>query len=157
MITYHLSAPLVLKLDCPSKTNLLSFAATASEKSALEILLKQQKQGSDTFVIPTERSFEILKGLATSGRVFYEGKKVLVDPFTYVDLYVEVEKSLVQGCWKMGSLKGPIQECALIVPSNPSWILKDGFIRPIKEEISSRWVKWAAAGPRQLTPLSLPS
>ena len=151
MISYHLSAPLVLKIICPSKTNLVSFATTASEKSALEILLKQQKQVSDTYVIPTERSFEILKGLATSGRVFYEGKKIIVDPFTDVDLYVEVEKSLVQGCWKMGNLKGPMKECALVVPSNPSWILKDGFIRPIKEEISCSWVKWTASGPYELS------
>jgi SNF2 family DNA or RNA helicase len=151
MISYHLLSALTLKIVCPSKTNVLSFAATASEKSALEILLKQQKQVGDILMIPAERSFEILKRLATSGKVFYEGKKIIVDPFTFVDLYVEAQKDCAQGYWKMGSLKGPMKECAIIVPSNPSWILKDGFIRPIKEEISSRWVKWAASGPYTLS------
>src|SRR5690349_5767183 len=104
MISYHLLSALTLKIDCPSKANLLSLTTTVSEKSALEFLLKHQMS------IPAERSFEILKGLATSGRVFYEGKKVIVDPFTFVDLYVEIEKSLAQGYWKMGSLKGPMKE-----------------------------------------------
>jgi SNF2 family DNA or RNA helicase len=154
-LTYHLSGgnPLVLKPVCPSKKNLLSLTTTSSEKAALELLLKGCAT-ADVLPIPLERSFEILKGLGTSGRIFYEGKKVIVDPFSYVDLYIQAEEgeqSRVQGCWKLGAVKGVLHNCALIVPANPSWILKDGFIRPIKEGISSRWVKWAASGPKLLT------
>ena len=143
-----------------SKKVLPCLAMTSSEKNALELLVKEHirsisKQNFDSICVSAERSFEILKLLGTTGRVFYKEKKVIIDPFTSFDIYFEVEKqspdtTLVKGCWKLGNQVGTLQECEWIMPADPSWILKEGVIRSIKEEISMQWIQWIFSNPQIL-------
>jgi SNF2 family DNA or RNA helicase len=142
------------------KDTLLSYAVTVSEKSALEFLIKEMSRISgkvsiDRVQVPPERAFAVLKLLGATGRVFYQGKKVIIDPFTAYDFYFEADRQnsetvIVRGFWKLGKRTGALEECDWIVPANPSWILKDGVIRSIKEEISTPWVRLAMSGPQLL-------
>lgn len=140
-----------------TKDILLSLAVTTSEKSGLEFLIKEQaRQQSSSFTsipVHVDRSFELLKWLGTTGRVFYKEKKVVIDPFTLLDIYFEVDRqdpetALVKGCWRWREQSGALHECEWVVPASPSWVLKEGIIRPIKEEISSHWVKLSLLGPQ---------
>ena len=142
-----------------TKDILLSLAVTTSEKSGLEFLIKEQaRQQSSSFTsipVHVDRSFELLKWLGTTGRVFYKEKKVVIDPFTLLDIYFEVDRqdpetALVKGCWRWREQSGALHECEWVVAASPSWVLKEGIIRPIKEEISSHWVKLALLGPQTL-------
>jgi superfamily II DNA or RNA helicase len=140
-----------------TKNNVCSFAATSSEKSALEFLIKElsrtDNKGNFSHIqVSPERAFHALKLIGATGRVFYKGKKVVIDPFTSYDFYFEAnrqdsETALVKGFWKLGNQAGALQECEWIMPADPSWILKDGIIRSIKEGISSQWVRLAISGP----------
>jgi SNF2 family DNA or RNA helicase len=144
-----------------TKDILISLASTTSEKRALEFLIKEKGRDSpknpsgDSFSVAPERSFEALKLLGATGRLFYKGKKVVVDPFTSFDFYFEAdrqssEKMLIKGCWKLGNQCGALHECEWVMVGDPSWIFKDGIIRAFKEEISSRWIKLALLGPSVL-------
>ena len=168
-LTYHLETQnlnskdyLSLKLISASKKVitkdvLSSFGRAASEKRALEFLIKEHlrtgpKQSFDVVHIAPEKGFEVLKMIGATGRVFYKGQKIVVDPFSSFDIYFEADRQdsetvLVRGYWKLGTQKGQMCECEWVFPADPSWILKDGIIRPIKEEISSRWVRKAMASP----------
>ncbi len=110
------------------------------KESALELLLKEQARITpqsplDRILVSADRSFDLLKMLGTTGRVFYQGKKVVIDPFTFFDIYFEgegqgSEKAQFFGRW----------ECDWVFPADPSWILKEGIIRAVKEEVSGKWV-----------------
>ncbi len=142
------------------RNNLLSSAATSSEKSALEFLIKELSRSSskvsiDRIQVAPERAFHALKLLGATGRIFYQGKKVIMDPFTSYDFYFKIDKqnsetAVVTAFWRIGNQTGTLAECEWIVPADPSWILKDGIIRSIKEEISSQWVRLAISGPQLL-------
>ena len=132
-----------------TKDNLIFQITSSSEKSAIELLLKNYTPPIERLLISADKSFEILKLLGTTGRVFYQGKKVFIDPFSSYEIYFEGERqspdrAQFAGHWALGSKNGPLTECDWIFPSDPSWILKDGIIRPVKEDISGKWVAQAA-------------
>lgn len=136
-----------------AKDNLTSQISLSSEKSALELLLKEQARilpqpPIERLLASADRSFEILKLLGATGRVFYQGKKVFIDPFSHYEIYFEGAKESsdlahFSGRWTHASQSGPLSKCDWVFAADPSWILKDGTIRPIKEEISGKWVAQA--------------
>ncbi len=138
------------------KETLLSLATASGEKSALELLLKEQARIApqlplERILVSADRSFDLLKMLGTTGRVFYLGKKVVIDPFTFFDIYFEGEghgadKAQFFGRWELGGKTGPLPDCDWVFPADPSWILKEGIIRAVKEEVSGKWVSRAAEG-----------
>lgn len=139
-----------------TKETLFRLAATPGEKSALELLLKEQGKLPmppllERFCVSADRSFEALKLLGATGRVFFKGKKVVIDPFTSYDFYYEgdrlaPDKAQFFGRYKIGSQSGRLEECELVFAADPSWVIKDGIIRAVKEEISGKWVRQAAGG-----------
>jgi SNF2-related domain/Helicase conserved C-terminal domain len=117
-----------------TKENVLVCASTSSERKALEILVKKGSMGRCS--VPPDRSFEVLKLLATTGRVFYQGKKVVVDPFSSLEVYFEgrregAERAQFSACWKLGAQSGSLQQCDWVFVAAPSWILKEGVIRAV--------------------------
>ncbi len=150
-LSYHLEKEIQISIKvissskCPlTKESLLPLATSSSEKSALEILLKQPLKEK-----VASASFALLKLLAATGRVFYQGKKVFIDPFTSVEIYFEGERqgpdqAQFCGYFASGSKKGLLQDCELVFASDPSWVLHEGLIRPVREEINSKWVTQAA-------------
>src|ERR1700722_10114033 len=146
-LTYHLEPEnksgkycLSVKLVGPSH----AAPASPSEKTALAFLLKHK-----------ECPFHVLKLLGTTGRVFYQEKKVVIDPFTVLGFYLEADRqsedtSLFQGVWTLGNQKGLLHECVCAMPGDPSWILQNGIIRSFSDEIPSRWIKQFISGPKFL-------
>ncbi len=100
------------------------------------------------------KSFELLKKWGAAGKLFFQNQKVVVDPFTCVEFFFEVDPQgaavLVTGYWKLGKHTGKLHECALIFPGNPSWILIDRVVRPIHEDVHAKWIRLAAQGPQLL-------
>jgi SNF2 family DNA or RNA helicase len=136
--------------------NLLSLASASGEKSALEILIRDQAKlapppSFERMLVLPDRSFELMKLLGTTGRVFYKGKKIVIDPFSSFELYFEGERQTPKKAqffprWALGERSGPLQECEWVFSADPSWILKEGIVRPVKEEVSGKWVRRAAKG-----------
>jgi superfamily II DNA or RNA helicase len=143
-LTYHLESVtqngkhyLAVKLTGNQKLT----PATASEKAALESLLKEP-------LVSANRSFELLKLLGTTGRIFYQGKKVFIDPFTPLKISFEGEKlQNTQARFFGKCLFGPLEKCDLVFPGDPSWVLHGGILRPIEEEISKHWVSQGMLSP----------
>lgn len=137
-----------------TKDNLTFQITSSSEKSALELLLKEHAKilpqpPIERLLISADRSFNILKLLGATGRVFYQGKKVFIDPFTSYEIYFEGERlgadeAAFSGHFALEAKSGPLTDCDWVFSADPSWVLKDGMIRPVKEEISGKWVAQAA-------------
>src|SRR3990172_13407695 len=82
--------------------------------------------------LPLARSKELLKQLAMTRRLFFKGQKIVVDPFSSVELYCLASKSQdggyrIEWRWKLGSREGPITDCAAIFPGDPPFLIKDSF------------------------------
>ena len=176
-LTYHLENEnpngknyFIVRLRAPrpisNKESLLSLAATPSEKSALEFLLKEHTRLAAKMPPqnPLERlylsSFDALKMLGTTGKLFNKDKKVVVDPFSAFELFFEAEKLqediVVSGRWKMGATSGVLEECDLLFLADPSWALKNSFIRPFKDDTPLKWIRFALQGPKRFKPHELP-
>ena len=145
-----------------SKKSLLISAVALSEKSALEFLIKEHGRAmpkmsiQNVLYISPDRSFEALKMLGATGKLFYKNKKVVVDPFTFFEFYFEAETqgtdaALVTGRWKMGAQSGSLQECDYVFPADPSWIIKDSIIRSAQEDVAGKWIRTAANSPKLLS------
>lgn len=175
-LTYHLEREnlnqknyLVIRLDgskpFANKEALLSLAAAANEKVALEFLLKQHlsvapKASLNRLYISPERSFEALKLLGVTGKLFYQSKKIVVDPFTSYAFYFEAERqssdsALVTGYWKTGTQSGFIHACEELFLANPAWVIHQGIVRRIDEDIALKWIRLCASAPQLLNGLAL--
>lgn len=135
----------------PRKEALLKCAASSSEKSALEALLKYPLVGP-AFAVPREHAFALLKQLGGTGRLHFQGKKVLVDPFTPFEwiFFLEAQEggiTQIAGRWKMGAQSGAIHEAEWFFPGNPSFLLAQGILRPLKEEVPAQWMRKVLTGP----------
>ena len=89
---------------------------------------------------PLARAKELLKQLAMTRRLFFKGQKIVVDPFSSVELYYLASKSTdggyrIEGRWKLGSKEGPLADCAAIFPGDPPFLIKDHILQWFKEEI----------------------
>lgn len=169
--TYHLEAQswnsknflaIIIPEGPPSK------CSSDSEKSAWEILQAEKKKcplsgAPERFLVSANRSFEVLKKLGTTGRMFFQGKKILIDPFTPCEFYFEAEritpeKAVFTGRLKHGNQIFSPKECSLVFQADPSWILKDGIVRSILcvDDTAPQWLSQASSGPISLegVPLS---
>ena len=74
------------------------------EKEILEKLGARYPAGQSSFQIAPTRAFEFVKLLGATGRLQWKGRKVVVDPFTELEIEMEAlyeEGSLLlEGKWK---------------------------------------------------------
>lgn len=113
------------------------------------------EQGS--WILLPERSFVVLKKLASIGQLFYGGKKLFVDPFTPFELLLDVtslERGAlsVTGRWKIGSIEGKLHQVEGLCLGRPTWIIAHGTLRQIQEELPLKWVRRFIDGPIELAP-----
>lgn len=145
-ITYHLA------VESKSGKNFLRIrvshttgATTPSEKQALALL------GKHNYCVLADQAFDVLRLLAGTGRVFYQDKKVFIDPFTTYDLYFTAEKkssdtAVFSPFFKHKKKQTPLNQCDIIFAADPSWCLHKGIISAFKEEISAKWIQAGANG-----------
>ena len=98
--------------------------------------------------LPLARSKELLKQLAMTRRLFFKGQKIVVDPFSSVELYCLASKSQdggyrIEWRWKLGSREGPITDCAAIFPGDPPFLIKDSILQWFKEGVDWKAVSFA--------------
>ncbi len=127
------------------KQPLLSLAKTSGEKSALEILLK----GGG--LVSADRAFDVLKLLGTTGRVFFREKKVIIDPFTVLDLYLEglhlsPGRAEFTGYLLLNGTPCPLTRSDFVFAADSPWVIQGGIIHAVKPEISEKWMALASLG-----------
>ena len=84
--------------------------------------------------------------MGTTGRLFYEGKKLVIDPFTPFSLFFEVESLenggiFLRGVFQVGSHRGFVDECTCFVPARPTWMIAHGILREIEDAMPLKWVR----------------
>ncbi|MGE5196725.1 MAG: DEAD/DEAH box helicase [Anaerolineae bacterium] len=110
--------------------------------------LKLHKLGSSSpsfhkFHVASARSNEVLKKLAASGKLLWQGKKLFVDPFTVFDFFYELEAQdltlVVRGKLKRGDDREDffsfLKSSDWIFPGDPPWIVKEGVVRFFKDAV----------------------
>lgn len=136
------------------KGKLIKRSTTPSEKKALE-LIPQESFLNREILFPLDRSFALLKLLGTTGRLFWKGKKVAVDPFTTVDFVFELspistQAATLQGKWRLKNDVGWIHETQCFFPASPPWGLVQGVLREFTEEIPKKWLTLVLESPFHL-------
>ncbi|MGB7127864.1 MAG: DEAD/DEAH box helicase [Candidatus Rhabdochlamydia sp.] len=124
-------------------------AQSLLEKNALDLLWKKAPihvgEGMQ-FSISSDTAFELLKLLSSTGRLLYKGQKVIIDPFTKAEGFVQaraLNKTQVEICakFKLGRQEEPLTSCRAIFWGSPKWILYAGVIRLLDTEGSLKWLK----------------
>lgn len=166
-ISYHLDTEvhlntvyLKMTLEDPQKRGLssdklLGCAQKATEKEALEILIREERsfrQRShqnfshfETCRVSPKNTFALLKMLGATGRLMWKGRKIFIDPFTEIELIIEASKSketlLLSGKWKSRQHQGEIYECEQVFVGNPGWVIKNHIIHPLSGPCDYKWLK----------------
>lgn len=126
-------------------------ASSSSEKGALQRLVKCHVKGTpaDRISLPSDESFDLLKQLGATGRLYAFGKKVVIDPFSSLELCFELEKlkpdlaTLTSYC-RLREQVTPLAHCDWVFPADPSWVLHGGIIRAFKEGMAASWIRFAS-------------
>ncbi|HEV3269711.1 MAG TPA: DEAD/DEAH box helicase [Candidatus Rhabdochlamydia sp.] len=124
-------------------------AKSLLEKNALDLLWKKSPihvEEGVRFPIPSEIAFELLKMLSSTGRLLHKGQKVIIDPFTKAEGFIQAKalnKTQVEICakFKLGRQEEPLTSCTAIFWGSPTWILYIGVIRLLDTEGSLKWLK----------------
>ena len=131
-----------------SADKLPTYAQKQEERQAIEWMIREEKRfvGDRPSTFPIYRvrvlsAFAFLKILGTTGRLLWQGKKIVIDPFTEVtiDVCVEAEQgiALVEGKWRTSLHEGPLSDCSALFPE---WLIKQGTLYPLKDTCDSAWI-----------------
>jgi hypothetical protein len=136
-----------------SRESLLSYAATPSEQEALKRLSKYFIPPS-RIAFPLDDSFDLLKLLGTTGRLFFKGARIVVDPFSALDFYFLVEpmgqeQARIEGRWRLKTHSGSLPEA--VFAADPPWMIDGGIVRPFQPQISPQWIRFALTAEPLLT------
>lgn len=100
------------------------------------------------------RSNEAIKLLGATGKLFWKGKKIFVDPFTRVEMLYAVstlgEKLSVEGKIKYGSREVPLASCDWVFPGAPAWLIHEGTLLFFARDIDWKWIEPLLSGPQIL-------
>ena len=127
----------------------LLIAKSSLERNALDLLWKRAPihvgEGIQ-FPVLSEIAFELLKLLSSTGRLLYEGQKVIIDPFIKAEGFVQAKalnKTQVEICarFKLGKQEEPLTSCRAVFWGTPQWILYAGVIRLLDTDVSLKWLK----------------
>lgn len=79
------------------------------------------------------RTFDALKLLGVTGRLFWKGKKLFVDPFSRAKLHLIAGDS-VTGILRIGSSELLLSSCDLLFPGDPAGMICNGKVQFFDEE-----------------------
>jgi superfamily II DNA or RNA helicase len=127
----------------------LLIAKSLLEKNALDLLWKKSPihvEEGTRFSISSESAFALLKLLSGTGRLLYKGQKIIIDPFTRAEGFVQAKvlnETQVEICarFKLGRQEESLSSCTAVFWGSPQWILYAGVIRLLDTEASSKWLK----------------
>ncbi|MBY0529744.1 MAG: DEAD/DEAH box helicase [Rhabdochlamydiaceae bacterium] len=129
--------------------------AVASSNEVLQALIKEELRFQKVPKLPAshifshvhismDRSWEILKKLSLTRKLFWKGQRVLFDPFSSPVLTCEAsqisdEQWQITGFWNAGDQFGSLCEAELLMPSDPPWMIKNGVVQRFSGEIDWKW------------------
>lgn len=91
-------------------------------------------------------SEEKIKSLGAQGKLFWKGKKIVVDPFTSVVFFYEVDETFqVRGKLRFGNKEADLTDCEGVFPGI---VIQHSFLRFV--EVDWRWVSCVYPFPRLL-------
>ncbi len=120
--------------------SLSSLKSFATEKD-FPIIKFLERQAKNQSVLTSE----VMRQLAQTGRLFQEGKKVVLDPFTRLDLFFEITQCESEEFLIEGFLRGPTQtlslaRCQGLFPGTPPCILCGRLLQNLSRDISSHFL-----------------
>ena len=132
-----------------SRTKALLSAKSVLEKSALDLLWKKPPARVEEgwlFSISPETAFELFKMLSGTARLFYKGQKVILDPFTKAQGFIQarpVNQTQVEinAKFTLGKQEEFLTNCTAIFWGSPKWIIYAGIIRLLDTEANLKWLK----------------
>lgn len=124
-------------------------AKSLLEKNALDLLWKKPPIHAEEgirFPISSEIAFELFKLLSGTGRLLYKGQKIIIDPFTRAEGFIQAKalnKTQVEICarFRLGRQEEPLSSCTAVFFGSPQWILYAGVVRLLDTEVSLKWLK----------------
>lgn len=128
-------------------------AKSILEKEALDLLWKKAPLSVEEgmqFSIPPEKAFELLKMISSTGRLFYKKQKIIIDPFTKAEGFIQaraLNKTQVEisAKFKLGRQEESLDNCTAIFWGNPKWIIYTGTLRLLDTEVNVKWLKTGRA------------
>ncbi|NNM43852.1 MAG: DEAD/DEAH box helicase, partial [Chlamydiae bacterium] len=126
--------------------DVLLYLAKDKDKKALDFLVLQQckflgislqgpqisKVSFSQIHVSKEQSIEAIKHLAPTGQLFWKGKKLIVDPFSLIQVSYEVEERenaslFVKPLLSLMGKEMVIKEGSFFFPGSTPWIIQDGI------------------------------
>jgi superfamily II DNA or RNA helicase len=114
-------------------TSLPLARAGEKDRDLVKLLLQCDAKASTRVKLPPMRAFDVLKLLGVTGRLFWNGKKLFVDPFSRAKLHLIAEDTVV-GILKIGSNELPLSSCDLLFPGDPAGMICNGKVQFFDEE-----------------------
>jgi len=112
--------------------------------SLLKRLVKKEKREGCQLFFSLSRTEEVLQELAKSGRLYFRGKKLIVDPFTPARLSFVAKRNgphyLIEGNWQIASMKGALKDCEGIIAGDPAWLVAFQTARRIPHDYPCTWL-----------------
>lgn len=153
-------------LDHPSEKKLRQLAPTTDTLIlnwliAEEVTYQKQLTGRiptsfQAIHIPYSHSFEALKQLAGTGRLFFNQKQLVVDLYSKVDLFYVVASEVngkisVKGRLKSNTEEFDLTACDFICAGPPHWFIKGITLQTIQTDIAWSQLKQAFYQPTTLS------
>jgi len=96
--------------------------------------------------IPSSKSKEAITLLGATGNLFWKDKKLLVDPFSRMEFFLEAsheshETLKVEGFLKIGSGIEKIETCQWIFPSDPIWVVRNHIWQVFAHDVEGKWLR----------------
>lgn len=96
--------------------------------------------------VNASHSNEAIKLLAGTGRLFWKGKKLMVDPFTPVEFFYEaLEKEggllEVKGRIRYAGKEEDACNAEMFFPGSPAWFIHNGIWQALSPDIDWKWIQ----------------
>lgn len=140
---------ITLPASFSNRAKALLKAKSTLEKNALDLLWKKAPvyvEGGVRFSISSEIAFELLKMLSGTGRLLYQEQKIIIDPFTKAEGFIQAKalnKTQIEICakFRLGKQEESFSSCTAIFWGSPKWIIYTGIIRLLDTEANVKWLK----------------
>lgn len=132
-----------------SRAKALLKAGSISEKNAVDLLWKNPPicvEGGWLFPISCETAFELFKMLSGTGRLLYKGQKVILDPFTKAQGFIQARpinqtQVEISAKFTLGKQEESFTNCTVVFWGSPKWIIYTGVMRLLDTEANLKWLK----------------
>jgi superfamily II DNA or RNA helicase len=144
----------------------LKSLAKEADRDALALLIKihlrspNASRGADTLSfqqieVNPALSYDALRSMAKTGRLFFQGKPLAISSAPLVKLYWKGEKQGEKACnlaafFQIQGKDVPVEACAKVFPGTPFWLIYESVLFSFSSSVSWKWIERFLAGPQFL-------